>query len=137
MDMWCNNVSRDRTNNRCEGFHNGLRQAIPLAHPNPYVLIELLRRVEKDSSERFGQYLRGEDVCRSSRKRKALEAKLTKALERYRSLDMVITPKQFLDHIAISYMEFYNDDKLTRERSAYEAARPFGKVDTVRDKLNQ
>ena len=30
-----------------------------------------------------------------------------------------------------------NDEKLTHERSAYEATRPFGKVDMVRDILNQ
>ena len=137
VHMWCNNVGRDRTNNRCEGFHNGLRQALPLAHPNPYILIELLRKTEKESSERFDQYLRGEDVCRSSRKRKALEEKITKALERYQSLNTVITPRQFLDQVAIAYIDFYNDEKMMRERSAFESARPFGKVDVVRDILNQ
>ena len=50
---------------------------------------------------------------------------------------MVITPRQFLDHVAIAYIEFYNDDKLSSERSAFEAARVFGNVDTVRDILNQ
>ena len=137
VNMWCNNVGQDRTNNRCEGFHNGLRQAIPLAHPNPYILIELLRKTEKESSERFGQYLRGEDVCQSTKKRKVFEERITKALERYRSLNTVITPRQFLDQVAIAYMDFYNDEKLTREKGTLEAARPFGKVDAVRDILNQ
>ena len=26
LKMWCNNTTRERTNNRCEGFHNGLRK---------------------------------------------------------------------------------------------------------------
>ena len=42
-----------------------------------------------------------------------------------------------MDQVAIAYIDFYNDEKLTRERNAYEAARPFGKVDMVRDILNQ
>ena len=95
-----------------------------------------MRKTENDSSERFGQYLRGEDVGRSSRKRKVLE-EITKALERYKSLNAVITSRQFLDQVAIAYIDFYNDEKLTRERNAYEAARPFGEVDMVRDILNQ
>ena len=32
---------------------------------------------------------------------------------------------------------FYCDGKLTHERRAYEAEKPFGKVDKVRDVLNQ
>ena len=47
MKMWCNNTTRERTNNRCEGFHNGLRNSIPLARPNPFILIELLRKNRK------------------------------------------------------------------------------------------
>ena len=64
VNMQCNNIGGDQISNRCEGFHNGLRKAIHLAHPNHYVSIELVRKTGKDSSERFCQYLRGEDVCR-------------------------------------------------------------------------
>ena len=127
--MWCNNVGGDRTNNRCEGFHNGLRQALPLAHQNPYVLIERLRKTEKDSTECFGQYIRREDGYRSSRKRKVIEEKMRRALEMYQSLNAVIISRRFLDRVTIAYIDFDNDEKLTRERSAYEAMRPFGKVD--------
>ena len=126
--MWWNNVGGDWTNNRCEGFHDGLHQASPLVHQNPYVLIELLRKTEKDSSECFGQYIRGVDVYRSPRKRKVAE-KIRKALEMYQSLNAVIISRRFLDRVTIAYIDFDNDEKLTRERSAYEAMRPFGKVD--------
>ena len=47
----------------------------------------------------------------------------------YQSLNAVVRSRQFLDHVAIAYIDFYNDEKLTRERNAYEAARPFGEVD--------
>ena len=55
----------------------------------------------------------------------------------YQSLNAVITSRRFLDRVAIAYIDFDNDEKLTRERSAYEAMRPFGKVGMFLDILNQ
>ena len=47
--------SERRTNNVCEGFHNGLRQIIGIVHPNPFVTIQLLRRVDEEATPREGQ----------------------------------------------------------------------------------
>ena len=120
VEMWCNNVDKERTNNRCEVFHNGLRQTIQIAHPNLHILIELLRKIERESCERFERYLRGEDVRRFSKRRLALEDKISLALQRYRALSSAITPRQFLDNVAVVYLEFYTNERITRENGVLE-----------------
>ena len=95
MKMRCNNTTRERANNRCEGLRNGLRNSMPHAHPNPFVLTELLRKIEMESTTRFKQYFRGDDTSRHSRRREDLEGKIFRAVERYKSLQLIVTPRQF------------------------------------------
>ena len=95
MKMWCNNTTRERTNNLRDGFRNGLRNSTPLAYPNPFIPIELLRKVERETTARFKQYLRGDDTTGHSRRREDLEGKIFRAVERYKSLQLIVTPRQF------------------------------------------
>ena len=69
LKTWCNNTTRERTNNKCEDFHNVMCHAIHHAHPNPFIPIELLWKTERESMERFERYLTGEDLFRHLRKR--------------------------------------------------------------------
>ena len=137
VKMWCNNAEKERTNNSCEGFHNGLRQTIQVAHPNLHVLIELLRKFERGTCERFERCLRGEDVLRFSKRRIALEHKISLALQRHQSLSSAITPRQFFDNVAVAYLEFYTDERITRENGVLELVTRVGGVDTVRRLLNE
>ena len=50
-----------------------------------------------------------------SHKRDGLEENICRELERYRRLEAIVTPRQFLDQIAIAYLEFYADEKLSRK----------------------
>ena len=102
---------RLRTNNPCEGFHNGLRHTIGIVHPNPFVTIQLPRRVDEEANSAFTKYLCGEDVRRARTRTVNLNTKITTVVERYMKHRRVIPPKQFLDQIAIVYMEYYHMEK--------------------------
>ena len=76
--------------------------------------------MEKDSSECFGQYIRGEDVYQSSRRANVIEEKIRKALEMYQSLKSVITLTIFGSRC--NRVHGLYDENFTYERSVYEAA---------------
>ena len=109
--MWCQSSLGQRTNNRCEGFHNGLRHTIGIVHPNPFVTVQLLRRVDEEANSGFIKYLCVEDVRRALTRTVNLNTKLATFIERYMKHGRVIPPKQFLDQIAIVYMESQRMEK--------------------------
>ena len=63
--------------------------------------------------------------------RPALEYTVSLALKRYQSLISAITPRQFLDNVAVAYLEFYNNERITRESGVLELVTRVGGVDTV------
>ena len=111
IDMWCQSSPGQRTNNRCEGFHNGLRHTIGIVHPNPFVTIQLPRRVDEEANSAFTKYLCGEDARRARTRTVNLDTRLATVIERYIKHRRVIPPKQFLDQIAIVFMEYYHMEK--------------------------
>ena len=114
VTMWSQHGSASRTNNICEGFHNGLRQIIGIVHPNPFVTIQLLRRVDEEATRRFGNYLEGNIVKRVRKRSLELEEKIRLIVERYDKHRTIIDAKQFLDNISAAYLEFYHNEKLAR-----------------------
>ena len=114
IDMWCQHTNRERTNNRCESFHNMLRQEGSIVHPNPFLTIQFLRRIDNESTSAFEAYLCGEDVKRTRIRAAELEQKLCEVLDRYNSHKDVITQRQFLDGISMVYLEHYYHEKMAR-----------------------
>ena len=112
--MWCQSSLGQRTNNRCEGFHNGIMHTTGIVHPNPFVTVQLLRRVDEEANSAFMKYLCGEDVRRTRTRTVNLNTKLATVIERYMKHRHVIPPKQFLDQIAIVYMESHHMEKMAR-----------------------
>ena len=112
--MWSQHSSTSRTNNVCEGFHNGLRQIIGIAHPNPFVTIQLLRRVDEEATRRFEYYLEGNVVKRIRKRSLELEEKIRHIIERRNKHSSVVDEKQFLDSISSAYLEYYHNEKLAR-----------------------
>ena len=106
--------SERRTNNVCEGFHNGLLQNIGIVHPNPFVTIQLLRRVDEEATRRFQNYLAGNVVKHIRRRSLELEEKIRNVIERYNKHRTAVDTKQFLDSISTAYLEFYHNEKLAR-----------------------
>ena len=103
-----------RTNNRYEGLHNGLRHTIGIIHPNPFVTVQLLRRVDEEANSAFTKNLCGEDVRRALTRTANINTKITTVIERYMKHRRIIPPKQFLDQIAIVYMEYHHMEKMAR-----------------------
>ena len=114
IDMWCQHSNRERTNNRCESFHNMLRQEVSIVHPNPFLTIQFLRRIDHESTSAFEAYLGGDDVKRVRRRAAELERKLCDVVDRYDNHKDVITQKQFLDRISLVYLEYYYHEKMAR-----------------------
>ena len=114
VESWSQHSTKTRTNNVCEGFHNGLRQVVGVVHPNPFITIQLLRRVDKEATNKFDSYLEGNDVRRIRKRAIELEEKIRVIIERYRTHESVIHTKQFLDQISSAYLEFYLKEKLAR-----------------------
>ena len=114
VESWCQHESETRTNNVCEGFHNGLRQVVGVVHPNPNITIQLLRRVDKEATNKFCCYLKGNAVRRIRKRAVELQEKIRLVVERYRAHKGVIRPNQFLDQISSAYLEFYHNEKLAR-----------------------
>ena len=106
--MECQSSPGQRTNNRCEGFHNGLRHTIGIVRPNPFVTVRLLRRVDEEANSAFIKYLCGEDVRRAWTRTVNLNTKLATVIERYMKHGQAIPQKRFLDQIAIDYMESHH-----------------------------
>ena len=117
VESWSQHTSKTRTNNVCEGFHNGLRHVVGVVHPNPFITIQLLLRVDKEATNKFDSYLEGNDVRLIRKRAIELEERIRLVVERYRTHESVIRPKQFLDQISSAYLEFYHKEKLAR-RSA-------------------
>ena len=111
IEMWCQSSPGQRTNNRCEGFHNGLRHTIGIVHPNPFVTVRLLRRVDEEADSAFTKYLCGEDARRALTRTVNLNTKLATVIERYMKHRHAIPPKQILDKIAIVYIESHHMGK--------------------------
>ena len=114
IEMWCQHSNGERTNNRCEGFHNKLRQEVSIVHPNPFLTIQFLRRIDCESTNAFAMYLSGDDVKRTRRRTTELENKLCDVIERFNANRDVITPRQFLDNISLVYLEYYYHEKMAR-----------------------
>ena len=114
VGMWSQHASTSRTNNVCEGFHNGLRQIIGIVHPNPFVTIQLLRRVDEEATRRFENYLRGDVVKRIRKRSLELEEKIHNIIARRNKHSAVVDEKQFLDSISSAYLEYYHNEKLAR-----------------------
>lgn len=112
--MWCQHLNSERTNNRCEGFHNKLRQVVSIVHPNPFLAIRFLRRVDLESTNGFGMYLSGDDVKRMRRRTAELENEICDIIERFDATRDVCTPRQFLDRISQVYLEYYYHEKMAR-----------------------
>ena len=114
VGMWSHHASTSRTNNVCEGFHNGLRQIIGIVHPNPFVTIQLLRRVDEEATRRFENYLNGNVDKRIRKRSLELEEKILNVIERRNKHGAVVDEKQFLDSISSAYLEYYHNEKLAR-----------------------
>ena len=114
IEMWCQHANGERTNNRCEGFHNKLRQEVSIVHPNPFLTIQFLRRIDNESTNAFEKYLCGDDVKRTRRRTAELEQKLCDVIERFNASRDVVTPRQFLDSISLVYLEYYYHEKMAR-----------------------
>ena len=46
-------------------------------------------------------------------------------------------PDTFLDSVAVAYLDFYNNEMLTREKGVLDVVRRSGGVDTIRRLLNE
>ena len=114
IEMWCQHSNGERTNNRCEGFHNKLRQQVSIVHPNPFLTIQFLRRIDYESTKAFELYLSGDDVKRTRRRSAELENKLCDIIERFNACRDIVTPRQFLDSISLVYLEYYYHEKMAR-----------------------
>ena len=112
--MWSQHASARRTNNVCEGFHSGLRQIVGIAHPNQFVTIQLLRRVDNEATRRFENYLSGNVLKRIRRRSLELEERIGNVADRYDKTRIAINPKQFLNNFSSVYLEFYHNKKLSR-----------------------
>ena len=112
--MWSQHGSTRRTNNVCEGFHSGLRQIIGIVHPNPFVTIQLLRRVDAEATRRFKSYLDGNVVQHVRKRSLELEKRIRFVIERCDKHNTIVDPKHFLDNISSAYLEFYHNEKLAR-----------------------
>ena len=114
IEMWCQHSNGERTNNRCEGFHNKLRQVVSIVHPNPFMTIQFLRRIDLESTNAFEMYLNGDDVKRMRRRTEELENKICDIIERFNANRDVFPPRQFLDSISLVYLEYYYHEKMAR-----------------------
>ena len=114
VESWCRHESNTYTNYVRVGFHNGLRQVVGVVHPNPNITIQLLRRVDKEATNKFCCYLKGNAVRRIRKRAVELQEKIRLVVERYRAHKGVIRPNQFLDQISSAYLEFYHNEKLAR-----------------------
>ena len=114
IDMWCQHSNRERTNNRCESFHNMLRQEVSIVHPNPFLTIQFLQRIDHESTSAFESYLGGDDEKRVRRRAAELERKLCDVVDTYDDHKDVITQKQFHDRISLVYLEYYYHEKMAR-----------------------
>ena len=112
--MGSQHASKSRTNNVCEWLHSGLRHIIGIAHPNPFVTIQLLRRVDEEATRRFEYYLEGNVVKRIRKRSLELEEKIRHIIERRNKHSSVVDEKQFLDSISSAYLEYYHKEKLAR-----------------------
>ena len=132
IDMWCQHSNRERTNNRCESFHNMLRQEVSIVHPNPLLTIQFLRRIDNESTSAFEAYLGGDDVKRTKRRAAELERKLCEVLDRYNRNKEVITQKQFLDSISMVYLEYYYHEKMARRNISLKLlSMTKGQIDSI------
>ena len=91
-----------------------LRQEVSIVHPNPFLTIQFLQRIDHESTSAFESYLGGDDEKRVRRRAAELERKLCDVVDTYDDHKDVITQKQFLDRISLVYLEYYYHEKMAR-----------------------
>ena len=89
--MWCQHANGERTNNRCDRFRNKLRREVLIVHTNPFLAVQILRRIDDGSTNAFEMHLSDDRVKRTRRRTTELEHKLCDVIERFNASRDVAT----------------------------------------------
>ena len=110
----------NRTNNHAEAFHRWIGLGVQVGHPNPFVLIQLLRDAEDATVTRYAGLRVGKPFRKSNKRLADLEGGIRSSLLLYKnacqhdpgdfSLEI-----QLLSNVSKLYVHYYHEQKCSRK----------------------
>ena len=120
--MWCQHANGERTNNRCEGFHNKLRQSLNRS-PKPISYDQKFKtdrqRIDKRVWDVLGWRRRETDKTSNSRTK-------TDIVRCHREINVSrdVTAKTLSGQHFLDYSEYYYHKKMTRRYISLKSLSP-------------
>ena len=110
----------NRTNNHAEAFHRWVGLGVQVGHPNPFVLIQLLRDIEDAMVTRYAGLRVGKPFRKSNRRLIALEDGIQSSLMLYSRApqhdpDDFSFEVQLLSNVSKLYVHYYHEQKCSRK----------------------
>ena len=122
-ELWSLFDTANRTNNHAEAFHRWVGQSVCVAHPHPFILIQLLRDIEHQMVAHYARVRIGRGSRKTNKRMADLEHGIKSALMTYhrssgrRRADFS-QEIQLLSDVSKLYVHYYHEQKCARKMAS-------------------